>query len=425
MSEQRGFCSNPLFLIAILGFAHFLACGAPETQTQIQTQQNVVVVTQQQVQVVQPQNVEGPAKQLEPEVDEGAEPPCSAPTQGQPQGGVPLPVQIEADGERSCTVHYDGRLCCWGKKLSSWWSTDINRLQPVLIEGVTEVKQIALGKNHSCLRKSSGQVLCWGRNQQGQLGNGTKEHNGIPIQVLGMKSAADISTGEYHTCATNVDGTVRCWGLGHKNIPRRIDNLKNVMKLALAYNSGCALLQDKTFKCFHGRNMFMYRKAHKDAHGFETIKALRGLTDMALLSRENACVVKSGQIWCFGRNYGEGKVINRMSGQQMMVAKRFSKLDGVVELVSGGTHSCARKSDGTVWCWGKNKHGQLGDGTTVDRASPVKVVDLANAVDISTGPYHTCALRGDGKALCWGKNRHGQLGDGSTDESTIPTEVRW
>jgi len=95
----------------------------------------------------------------------------------------------------------------------------------------------------------------------------------------------------------------------------------------------------------------------------------------------------------------------------------------LVELSAGGSHTCARFSDLTVRCWGENGNGQLGDGTTTDRAGATPIVGLTGVVEISAGLSHTCARRGDGTVRCWGLNTYGQLGDGTFVQSTSPVVV--
>ena len=84
-----------------------------------------------------------------------------------------------------------------------------------------------------------------------------------------------------------------------------------------------------------------------------------------------------------------------------------------VELDLGDHHACARKGDGTLWCWGMNNYGQIGDGGTADKKAPAHVQALGTAVaELATGGYHTCARKGDGSVWCWGLNDFGQIGAG-------------
>jgi alpha-tubulin suppressor-like RCC1 family protein len=102
-----------------------------------------------------------------------------------------------------------------------------------------------------------------------------------------------------------------------------------------------------------------------------------------------------------------------------------SKLKGhVVDIDAGWVHTCAVTSEGTAKCWGNNKHGQLGDGSTHDRHQPVKVLGIgSDVVAVASGDSHSCALTIDGAVWCWGLNRSGQLGDGSEHERHVAVPV--
>lgn len=128
-----------------------------------------------------------------------------------------------------------------------------------------------------------------------------------------------------------------------------------------------------------------------------------------------------GTIWTWGDNeygqLGDGTTTDRSTPVQV------STLSGVVTISGGVFHSLALKSDGTIWTWGNNWYGQLGDGTTVERHTPVEVSGLSGVVAIAGGVYHSLALKSDGTVWTWGDNGYGQLGDGTNTNRTTPVQV--
>lgn len=146
------------------------------------------------------------------------------------------------------------------------------------------------------------------------------------------------------------------------------------------------------------------------------------------------CALKyDSTVWCWGKGHsgvlGDGNSTSSNRPVQVEVAEDVA-LTGVIGLTTGQTHACALTADGSVWCWGENNVGQLGDGTTTNRSRPVQVKatdgvePLTHITTIQSSGDHTCALDDDGDMWCWGFNARGQLGDGTTITSTIPVEVQ-
>jgi alpha-tubulin suppressor-like RCC1 family protein len=138
---------------------------------------------------------------------------------------------------------------------------------------------------------------------------------------------------------------------------------------------------------------------------------------------QHTCAIKTdGTMWCWGYNFygqlGDGTNTQQPSPVQVMTTGTF----GLVN--AGGEHTCGRKADGTLWCWGDNNVGQVGDGTTTNRNTPVQVTGLASAVgEVAAGEDHSCARLVDETLWCWGSNAQSQLGDGSQNDSNVPVWV--
>jgi len=137
----------------------------------------------------------------------------------------------------------------------------------------------------------------------------------------------------------------------------------------------------------------------------------------------HTCAVVLGGVRCWGSNgygqLGDGTTSTRSSPVQVA-----GLTTGVVQVVSGVYHSCALLETGAVQCWGRNNNGNLGDGSTLNRSTPVVPIGLTSGVQrLSSGIYHTCALLNTGAIRCWGHNTFGSIGDGTTTQRSTPTAV--
>jgi alpha-tubulin suppressor-like RCC1 family protein len=313
---------------------------------------------------------------------------------------------------------------------------------------------VSAGGFHNCALVAGG-VQCWGYNNNGQLGNGTHNNSSSPVRVLDvggsgyLSGGSQISSGKYHTCAL-VSGSVYCWGqndygqLGDnsttdRTTPVRVrvttnTYLTNVAQVSSGAGQTCAVLNDGTVWCW-GYNAFGQvgdnttttpRQMAVRVH-INNNTHLTGAVEVAAGHNHSCALLSDGTVRCWGYNaYGEvgdNTTTNRSVATLVVSSSGSGTLSGVSHLSSGRFHSCALISDGSVYCWGDNDNGELGDGTTINRLHPVRAGEIATAITINAGEYHSCAALADGTAQCWGAAAFGQVGDGTTADATSPVTV--
>ena len=348
----------------------------------------------------------------------------------------PIGGRTSNGGWYNCALLSNGSVKCWGKndygQLGDGTTTD--RHTPVSVSGLTNAVAIATGNYHSCALLSDGTVKCWGDNEDGELGDGTTTSSNTSVSVSGITNAVGIAAGEYHSCALLSDGTMKCWGdnyqgqLGdgtttkYSDTPVSVSGLTNAVSIATGYLHSCALLSDGTVKCWgNNGNGELGDGTTTDRHTPVSVSGLTNAVAIATGEYHSCALLSNGSVKCWGKNdYGQ---LGDGTTTDRHTPVSVSGLTNAVAIATGCQHNCALLSDGTVKCWGRNNWGQLGDGTTTDRHTPVSVSGLTNAVAIATGCVHSCALLSDGTVKCWGYNGYGQLGDGTTTDRHTPVSV--
>ncbi len=251
---------------------------------------------------------------------------------------------------------------------------------------------VAAGAAHTCARWSDDRLFCWGSNVDGRLGNGeirVAEPETAPVEVVNAPSGVEqLALGGSHSCARTADA-VYCWG-----------------------SNADGQLGDRTVRTFAERPS---RAALPSA-----------LTPIALgAGQDHACaVVTGGAVFCWGRNHA-GQL-----GQPLTVASSPTPLevpgiDRAAEVVAGLAHTCVRRTDGAVWCWGRNVQRELGRSGFTDAFSelPASVNMLGGpASRLAAGARHTCAVVDD-EVRCWGAGGNGQLGQGEERDAALPVTV--
>jgi alpha-tubulin suppressor-like RCC1 family protein len=253
---------------------------------------------------------------------------------------------------------------------------------------LTGVTALAAGSDHSLALRPDGTVWSWGWNSTGQLGDGTTVDRSVPMRVRDLTGVTAIAAGEARSVALKRDGTVWGWGCG------AYGQLGEEGEKA----SGNCLLPIQ-------------------------VRGLSEITGIAGGFWHSLALRRDGTVWGWGWNpYGQLGSGTGDRGRPKPV--QVVGLKGVISIAAGWSHSIALRCDGTVWAWGDNGSGELGDGTTEDSLTPVQVQGLTEVVAIAAGGDHSLAVKRDGTVWSWGWNNVGQLGDGTTENRTIPVQVQ-
>jgi alpha-tubulin suppressor-like RCC1 family protein/alpha-beta hydrolase superfamily lysophospholipase len=360
--------------------------------------------------------------------------------------GISTATAIATGGAHSCARLGNSTVKCWGYGLFSQLGNGSlgSSSSPVSVTGLTTATNIAAGTNHTCARLSNSALRCWGNNDRGQLGNGNQTNQATPVAVNGISTATDVGAGWSHTCARLSDSTVRCWGRNNEGqagngsstttftSPVTVSGISTATSIGVGPMHACARLSDGSLKCWgwndkgqlgNGQSgFFSLSNVPVSVIGIDNAVAVTG--GGSTTSNNFTCaLLNGGGVKCWGANtggqVGQGTALIR----KLPFVVRGTTLNRVIDVASGAQHTCVLWDSGAVKCWGENGSGQLGNGSTVDSASPVDVIGVSTATAISAGFHHTCVRLTDSTVKCWGLGTSGQLGNGSTANATSPVTV--
>ena len=328
---------------------------------------------------------------------------------------------VGCDDDDDCTVDTtcDGDGNCAGSHLTE----------------LMNVTSVALGYNHVCAL-STGKMKCWGRNNSGQLGDASATDRHSPVEVPGLASAPTaIGAGGDHTCAVLDTGAVQCWGengdgqlgdgtTGDKNSPTDVTGLATgATDVSAGSGHTCALLAGGGVKCWGDGDFGQMGNGALDSQ--TTPVDVTGLGSASAISagRYHTCALVSGGVKCWGRN-GNGQLGNGLTENSSTPVDVTGLGSGVSAVSAGSEHTCARLDTGAMKCWGRGSTGRLGDGSGDQHETPVDVSGMSSSVtSISAGNAHTCAIHDTEGVKCWGWNSRGEVGDGTSMTRTTPVGV--
>jgi len=323
----------------------------------------------------------------------------------------PTVVQLVLDQGISCARLSDGTAVCWGNSADGPAMPRVSpcEMGPVALAGLTGIVDLATDSGHSCAAFADGSVKCWGTNYYGELGDGTQIGRDTPVSVVGLAHAVQLALGFWRSCARLEDGTARCWGEGFGLTPTPIPGLAGITQIIAGGADGtCAILDTGIATCWRGLETPI------------VVEGLAGIVQYAAGTSYSCAALSDGTVWCWGVN-SEGELGN---GTQVWSATpvQVAGITGAKQVALGYGHSCARLGDGTVWCWGYDYVRELARSTQhfSFMLQATQIPGLAGAQEIAAGANHTCARLGDGSVWCWGQDVAGELGDGQSSIVCLP-----
>ena len=370
-------------------------------------------------------------------------PPPNAPP-AVPPAGPPVaaddPIALTAGAASStmqCAITGDHRARCWGTL-----ATDVlpgEPTVPTLVQGLDAVEEIAITWSVACARRTDRTVWCWGRpGESGMLGDGTSATRSTPAPVPGLADVTRVVATSWSLCALSAEGVVWCWGSNERGglgvgssepnvgLPARVIGIDDAIDLAAGYNTVCAVQRGGSVLCW-GRTNDEHSLGGTGGGVFVSspspVAGLAQVRAVAVGALFACALHDDGTVSCWGRNdrgqLGDGTTTPRVT------PLRVSGLDGVVELAAGDRIACVRQREGTVACWGHVNDSQRVEDPHAPQLTPVAIEGITHAVELSVDARDVCVLLEGGDIRCWGVNAVGSVGDGTHESRSTPTPVRW
>ncbi len=346
---------------------------------------------------------------------------------------VPVPVAslsgvsaVGAGSPQTCSLLSSGKVMCWGGNFNGdlGQGTLVLATQPNDVSGESSVADVACGDDFTCSARKDGSVACWGDNESSQLAVATPLLTATPTVVAGLSGIAKIRSGPYSQMACAMDGSnaVTCWGdnqygaLGHDSngdpsLPAPFG--VTATQLVVGYKHICALATDGTVPCA-GQNYDGQLGNGTTSGTSSTPTAAQGVAGVTLLGGGTGhnCALGTGGLLCWGDDDSAQLGDGKSPGGIGTPQKATAVTFAPSSIAGGADFTCAIDPAGDVYCFGTGGSGQMGSGSISGSSTPVKVLSLTKpAVQLALGYAHACARLSDNSVSCWGDDTAGQLGN--------------
>lgn len=333
-------------------------------------------------------------------------------------------IAVGAGESHTCGLLSDGTVRCWGANDVFQLGSDEDRAsRPREVAGLTGVRQLSVGRHHACVIVApqggrAARVLCWGDNEDGQVGAAGSTSTPRATEIPGA-GTAQIVASYNSSCALDIAGTPRCWGSARTTPPGRFLDFQP----ASTHQCGLTAQSSVVYAGNNGAGQLGDGSFESRLDEFADVVGLSGAVRKLVVSQviHNCAVLGDGRLQCWGFNgsgqLGDGTRVDRS------LPTFVPGLTAVTDVALGYFHSCALQNS-DVYCWGGNEDGQIGTGSPAEIiTSPTRISGLTGVIDIAAGWNHTCAVLSDGTIRCWGANADGQLGNDNTSSSTVPVRT--
>jgi alpha-tubulin suppressor-like RCC1 family protein len=353
---------------------------------------------------------------------------------------------ISSGADSNYALLQDGTVWAWGWNASGELGVPAavftNSAVPIQVPGLHDIIAISAGTQFCLALARDGLVWAWGTNTEGTLANGTTSHGNFPTPapILSLTSVTAIAAGAYHCVALKADGTMWFWGFNGTGefgngatgstpiwVPSQVPGLAGVAAIGAGHYHTVAAKKDGTVLCW-GENTYGESGGALSAPVLSptVVPGLAGIVSVYGSSANTMALGADGSVWVWGDNRNDGE-LGSGTGYIDPLPQVVPNFAGVVGAASGFQWSMAVRSDKTVWVWGMDNHGILGDGTAGGKVLPVpnKNPTLSNVSGISAGSTHALAILFDNTVWAWGANDSGQVGNNSASTADVltPTPV--
>jgi alpha-tubulin suppressor-like RCC1 family protein len=341
--------------------------------------------------------------------------------------GPPQPV-ISTGAFSTCAIRENQRVYCWGRNESGDLGRGVfgGSPAPAPVANGLVAYAVTNGDSTNCALTIDRKVMCWGSGQFGRLGNGATSNSNTPVPVSGLSNVASVDAGFGQSCASKQDGTVWCWGpgtdaqfpgspSGTHATPVKISGLTSVIQVSVGEDVACALRVDRSVWCW-GENSEGNGGAPIGPHAATKIAGITDATQISVGMDVTCATRATGGAACWGRNQfgGLGALTTEFNS---LVPRQVWKLTGAKEVSVGAYSACARTAT-SVKCWGHDVYGTIGDQTfNITNAPVTSNAAITPATSITVGTYATCEGTEYGSVWCWGYNQDGEVGDGTINSA--------